>query len=136
MRIKKFFCMVLAFVLVGSSVCINTRAVGNTQSETMNVVIARATGRFNIDVPRNTIRCANDSFPLDAGETVTIKASYTPFSASVDFGIITPSGRFRYVTATDDSIDQTITVNQHENYTFAIRNNSPVPISVSGYVNY
>ena len=62
-----------------------------------DMTIARATGRFTIDVPANTLRQANTSFPLDPGEIVTIKASYSPFSANVDFGLIAPNGRFYYV---------------------------------------
>lgn len=135
MRVKKILCVALACAFTVSCLCTNSLAVERTEPET-TVVIVRATGRFNIDVPGNDVRYLNDSFSLEAGETVTIKASYTPFSANVDFGLVTPDGRFRYVTVTKGSIDQTITVNQRGNYTFAIRNNSSAPISVSGYVNY
>lgn len=89
-----------------------------------------------MDVPANTSRKASTSFPLEAGEVVTIKASYSPFSAKVDFGLIDSSGRFHYVTVTDGSVDEAVTVTERGNYTFAVRNNSAYSISVSGYVNY
>ena len=89
-----------------------------------------------MDVSAKTSRKASTSFPLEAGEIVTIKASYSPFSANVDFGLIDSSGRFHYVTVTDGSVDEAVTITERGNYTFAVRNNSAYPISVSGYVNY
>ena len=59
--------------------------------------VARATGRFSMEVPGGALVKASSSFPLEAGETVTIKATYTPFSASVDFGLIAPDGYFYYL---------------------------------------
>ena len=73
---------------------------------------------------------------IEAGETVTIKATYTPFSASVDFGLIAPDGYFYYLNADDGSFDETIKVDERGNYTFAVQNNSSKAVSVSGYVNY
>lgn len=52
---------------------------------------------------------------MEAGETITVSATYTPRSASVD---------------------KTIRVNQRGDYTLAIRNNSSNTVSVSGFVNY
>ena len=51
------------------------------------------------------------------GETVTIQASYSPFSASVDFGLVAPDGKFYYFNVTDGSIDETIEVDESGNYT-------------------
>lgn len=47
--------------------------------------LERASGSFNMTVPAKSILRADKSFPLEAGETVTIKATYSPFSASVDY---------------------------------------------------
>ncbi len=41
-------------------------------------------------VPENKTIQAGSSFPLEAGETVTIRAVYSPEFASVDFGLIAP----------------------------------------------
>lgn len=89
MRLKKVFCMLMACAAAVSCLCISAGAVGAEKQEEM-MIVARATGKFNIDVPAKEIVSANISFPLEVGETVTIKASYSPFSASIDFGLTMP----------------------------------------------
>ena len=79
---------------------------------------------------------AGSSFPLEVGEVVTIKATYSPFSASVDFGLIAPDGLFYGLNTTTGSFDRSIEVTQRGHYYLAVRNNSSSVISVSGYVNY
>ena len=76
------------------------------------------------------------SFPLEAGEKVRIRATYSPESASVDFGLIDPDGLFHPLRATGGSFDHAIRVDQHGNYIMAIRNNSDIEIAVSGIVSY
>ena len=98
--------------------------------------ISRATGAFETEVAGNTTVAAGSSFLMDVGETVTIDATYSPRSASVDFGLITPDGLFHPIRAQNGSINKTIEIVERGNYTFAIRNNSSVEISVSGYVKY
>lgn len=125
----------LVLILAMSCICIHASAMESTLNEE-EVAIARATGKFSMDISANSSKKASTSFPLEAGEAVTIKASYSPFSANVDFGLIAPNGRFYYVTVTDGSVDETVTVTERGNYTFMVRNNSTYPINVSGYVNY
>lgn len=132
---RKCFCTVLALIIVVSCICVPASAMENA-SDGEEMIIARATGRFNMDVPANTSRKASTSFPLEAGEIVTIKASYSPFSAKVDFGLIDSSGRFHYVTVKNGSVDEAVTVTERGDYTFAVRNNSSYAVNVSGYVNY
>lgn len=134
MKIKKFFSLVAVLLVCVSSFSTTAMAVGDDAQ--VEAVAIRATGRFNMEVPGGTIVKANSSFPLEAGETVTIKASYTPFSASVDFGLLAPDGYFYYINVDDGSFDETIKVDERGNYTFAVLNNSSETISVSGYVNY
>lgn len=139
MRFKKYVCTILIFIIAISCCCISVSAK-EMENEYVNqeeeLIITRATGRFSMDVSANTIRKASASFPLDAGEVVTIKGSYSPFSANVDFGLIASNGRFYYVTVTNGNVDQKIKITERGNYTFAVRNNSSYTISVSGYVNY
>ena len=135
MRMKRFFCMVLACVAAISCLSVNAGAVGMEESNA-ELIVQRASGRFSMNVSGNTLATASTSFPLEAGEIVTIKASYSPFSASVDCGVIAPDGLFYSVNADDGSVDAEIEVNQRGNYTLAVRNNSSKTISVSGYVNY
>ena len=89
-----------------------------------------------MEIPGNTAVQADSSFPLEVGEVVVIKATYSPFSASVDFGLIAPDGLFYGSNTTTGVFNKGIQVNQRGNYTFAVRNNSNDTISVSGYINY
>lgn len=135
MRRKRIFAVVLILVIMVC--CFNVDVAASGQSDyKVETYTVYASGRFNTDVPANTTVKANSSFPLETGEVVTIKASYSPFSASVDFGLIAPDGYFYSVNANDGSFDESIEVNQRGYYTLAIRNNSDNTVSVSGYVNY
>lgn len=135
MKIKRSISFLLVLVVCLCSFSMTSMVVkADYQAEA--VVSLRATGRFNMDVPAGKIVKANSSFPLEAGETVTIKATYTPFTASVDFGLIAPDGYFYYINVNDGSFDETIKVDERGNYTFAVQNNSTETINVSGYVNY
>ena len=83
-----------------------------------------------------TMAQADRNFYLEAGETVTINCSYTPFNASVDFGLIIPDGNFRHANRTNGSINKEIKIYSRGSYRLAIRNNSGRTVYVSGYVNY
>lgn len=133
-KAKKLFSLLLVLAICISSFSMTAVAVESEPQEAASIM--RATGRFSMDVPGGVIAKANSSFPLEAGEKVTIKATYTPFSASVDFGLIAPDGYFHYINADDGTFDETIKVDERGNYTFAVMNNSSETISVSGYVNY
>ena len=73
---------------------------------------------------------------MAAGELVTINCTYSPRTADVDFGLITPDNTFAFVAGDDGSCRQTIRVNQTGNYYFAVRNNSNYTVEVLGYVYY
>ncbi len=135
MRKRNVFCVLLmCMILLGSFATIVSAVSMSDEVQTFSM--ARASGRFSLDVPGNVMFEADRSFSLDAGESVTIEANYSPWSASVDFGLIAPDGLFYPVRAQNGSINKTIEVVERGNYTFAIRNNSSVEISVSGYVKY
>ena len=103
----------------------------------MTAVTTRASVNFEVDLEENSISVMrNVKSPLEAGETVTINASYSPFSASVDFGLIAPDGYFYYINVKNGSINKTIRVDERGNYMLAVRNNSDDTVSVVGYVNY
>lgn len=70
------------------------------------------------------------------GNLYNVSLDYSPFSASVDFGLIAPNGRFYYLNSKDGSLNGAIEVDERGQYTLAIRNNSAETINVSGYVNY
>lgn len=140
MQVKKMICMVLCSVLLVGTVALPANAV-KTESTTFeviegNLISPLATGSFSITIPAKTKALADMNFPLAAGETVTIKASYSPFSASVDFGLVSPDGKFYCVNVTNGSIDKTIQVNESGSYTLQVKNNSSGEVEVSGFVNY
>lgn len=135
MRLKKFLCMAFSCVIAISCVCLHVNAA---VAETCPVYsgIERASGRFTIDIPENTMAVTGADLPLETGETVSINASYSPRSASADFGLIAPDGLFYPFRAQNGRFDKTIEVNQRGNYSLAIRNNSDFEISVTGFVTY
>ena len=123
-------------ITIVNGLVIKVGAVENNAKWSMTTATTRATGEFKVEVPGNTAVESDISIPLEAGESVTIKASYSPFDASVDFGLIAPDGLFYSVTVTGGSVDCTIAVNQRGNYKLAIENHSSQAIRVSGYINY
>ena len=134
---RRIACLVLVCCLLLGNIVMPARAAEVIpQTEESNVVTPLATSSFNISVPANSKIRANTSFSLVVGETITFKASYAPFSASVDVGFIAPDGKFYYFNVIGSSIDQTITVSQTGLYTIQFRNNSSSEIQISGFVNY
>ena len=125
--------MVLVILIFCTGV--NATAIEAMPSENDSFVVMRASGRFNMEVDGNSAVKASSSFPLEVGEIVTIKATYSPFSASVEFGLIAPDGLFYGLNANDGSFDEAIEVNQRGSYTLAVRNNSAETVWVSGVVN-
>lgn len=119
MRLRKFFCTVLSLLLVASCLCINSGATEIT-GQMGTPIVMRASGKFEMDVPGHKLVKAKTSFPLEAGEQVTIKASYSPFDANVDFGLITEDGVFHFLSVNSGSFDKTITVSERGNYTLPI----------------
>ena len=152
MKVKKILSMMLSVILVTN--CIISVALATDKTSILNLnelerdkiyaivqdmtaVTTRASVNFEVDLEENSISVMrNVKFPLEAGETVTINASYAPFSASVDFGLIAPDGYFYYINVKNGSINKTIRVDERGNYMLAVRNNSDDTVSVVGYVNY
>lgn len=98
--------------------------------------IQRASGEFSMTISAYKKSIADKEFPLSAGETVRIRATYDPVNASLDFGLLDSSNVFHYINVTTGSIDKTITVPERGNYKLAIRNNSKNSVKVTGFVTY
>lgn len=135
MRLKKVFCIFMACIVLLGSVTVSAMAA-ETEEQKAEISEQRATGKFNFKIPAKTLMKASSSFPMEYGETVTINASYSPASASMDFGLIDSDGIFYPVRASNGSINQTIKIDLRGTYTFAVRNNSSYEVDVSGFVNY
>lgn len=89
MQTKRRLSMVLCCMLLVSMISLPASAAeiqATTQEISFDDFISPcATGSFNWTIPAKTKAQGDIVFPLAAGETVTIKASYSPFSASVDW---------------------------------------------------
>lgn len=134
MRIRKVFCLIFACITLTCCFSIIAHAA-QIEEPTAVASALRASGKFDMSVPGNTILKANSDFPLEAGETVRIKASYSP-DGSVDFGLIDSDGVFHFINVTNGTIDRTIRIEDRGTYTLAVRNNASKEISVSGFVTY
>lgn len=131
--------LLMSLIIIGIiSIPVSAAEVDNSSqaSGQMNLANARATGVLNFTLSANTSKVAGQKFQMDAGETVRINASYTPFAADVDFGLVDSDGVFHYINVTDGNIDETILIEEKGYYTLRIRNNSNVEVQVSGFVNY
>ena len=121
---KKLFALLFS-VFIALSVSVSAFAV--TQ---------RATNRVTIKAMPNKTATIGTSLSMEADETVTINCTYSPRTADVDFGLITPRGTFVFVEGEDGNCNQTIQVSQTGDYYFAVRNNSSNDVEVLGYVYY
>lgn len=140
MQLKRTACTVLCCVLIIGSIL---APVGAAEKDHVRFTISEdsfvtplATGSFNMAVAPHSTVAADSSFSLAVGETVTIRAYYTPTSASVDFGLVDSAGTFYYFNTTNGNIDKTMRISKNDRYTLRIRNNSGSAIQVSGFVNY
>lgn len=140
MCLKRWLCMAVACVLFFGCINVPVEATevepATSESDVSMILNTRATGSFNMIIPANKTLSANSSFPLSAEETVTIKASFNPFSANLDVGLIAPDGNFYYFKVTDGIIDKTIQVSMSGDYTLQIRNNSGFEVELTGFVRY
>lgn len=126
MKTKRLICLILILAAILSCFTVAASAAN----------ISRASGSFNITVKSGRTGKSSTALPLEAGDEVTIKASYSPFSASVDVGLIDEDGVFHHVTVEGGSVDETIAVPSRGNYYFAVRNRGKNEISMSGYIDY
>jgi len=101
-----------------------------------STVILRATGRLDCKISANTIEPVNAEFYLETGDKVTFNCTYTPKSASVDFGYIDSNHVFHYLNCTSGSIYKALEATESGQYTIAIRNNASYAITVTGTIKY
>ncbi len=140
---NKAFRRVMAAVAVVCCLCVNAGATvselaPDSHSETaMNTVsILRASGSFDVTVKPYARAKGDTDFPLEAGETVRIYATYSPDNVSMDFGLVDPDGVFHYVSTEDGTFDTTFEIPKRGNYRLGIKNNSGQTVKASGFVRY
>lgn len=133
MKLKRFSTTLLASILL-LVFSLNPAVAVGASGEI--VVMPRASGRVDHSISANSKIVFKPAFSLDADETIKFECTYTPKSASVDFGVIAPDGLFHYVNCTSGSIDKSIRVEEAGEYTMVIRNNSSYTVTVTGTVRY
>lgn len=139
MRVKKIAAAFLVCLALSGILCTSSGAVDIDPHMTFSIITGistRATGSFNMSIPAQGNAVASNSFPLAAGEIVTIKASYAPFTANMDFGLIASDGQYYCTNVTNGIVDEAFEIEESGNYTLQIRNHSSVIVQVSGFVNY
>lgn len=137
MKSKKILYVALVCAVMMSCVA-NVAAIQADNMDGHSTVVlstTRASGEFEMTVSAKTKAIADSSFPLEAGETVRINASYSP-DGSVDFGLVDEDGIFHYINVKNGSIDKTIRISERGNYKFQVRNNTSVAVKVCGFVRY
>lgn len=81
-------------------------------------------------VPANT-RIQTPSFPCNSGDVITISFSINPFNASVDAGIILPSGAYRKITGST-AIGYSFSITQAGYYRVFVDNKNSYSVTVNG----
>ena len=138
---RRLLCMVMTVVMVIECICTSAGAVGEMnaitmESEPSETAVIRATGNFDITMEAKSTSFSESSFSLAAGETVRIRAIYSPEDASLDFGLLDSGGVYHYINVKTGSIDKTIKVPENGSYTLLIRNHSAKSVNVMGIVRY
>ena len=133
MKMRKPICIVL---IISAIVCIMSPAALAANGTGSGDVGIYATSSIRFDVQPNSSAISRTSMPMEVGETVVIKAAYTPFSANIRIGIVDSDDQFYYVTISGGDVDVEITISERGNYRLAVQNLSSSLISLSGYVNY
>lgn len=133
MKIIKFSGIVLIVSII--MCCISPAVMASAGNGFENAGIF-ATGSIRFDVQPDSFAISRTAMSMEVGETIVIKAAYTPFSANIRIGIVDSNDRFYYVTDNDGDVDVEIEISQRDEYRLAVYNLSSTLISMSGYVNY
>ena len=133
MYLKRFAAALLAVMLLLGCSLVPAAAVDTPVS---NSIISRSTGQLNHRLPANIITPITQALPFSAGDTFTFDCTYTPKSASVDFGYLDSDKVFHYVNRTSGNISESFEFSTTGRYTLAIRNNESYAVTVTGTVKY
>lgn len=98
--------------------------------------MTRATKRIEWNIPAGKVMKANTAYFLETDEIVTINCTYSPRTADLDFGFITPDDTFHFTSGSNGSIKVDIQIEETGKYYFAVRNNTDETVEVLGYVYY
>lgn len=136
----RILCSMLISASMLGLLCVPSHAVASPILDETAIfeekAITRATGSFEMSIGANKNVSADTTFPLAAGETVHIRAYYTPENADIDFGLIDPNGTYHFVNGKNGDINTVIEVPDTANYRLAFRNHSRFTVKIAGIVEY
>lgn len=130
---KRLASAILACALLFS--CALVPAVA-AEAPSVQVIMPRVSGSIDCKISAKSYAYMGDPFNLSAGDVIKYDCTYTPKSASVDFGVIAPDGLFYALKCTSGSIDKSLKVDQLGQYQLVIRNNESYAVTVTGTVKY
>ena len=152
---KRFLCVLLSCVIMVGCLPVQTHAVNTPDKniicledmewEWINLstvelwdegIAPQTTYSVNRTISARSMGSVVSSRFFEARSIITFNCSYSPSSASLDFGVLTPDGKFYSINGKGGSINQTLGINQAGSYSVAIRNNSSQTVSVVGFVEY
>lgn len=135
MRFKRTIVTLLSCALLFSCSFIPASAA-ELKNPVNHSIVLRVSGRLDHSLAANGITPITQPFSLDADDIIKYDCTYTPKSASLDFGYFAPDGLFYYLNSTTGSINKSIKVSRAGQYTLAIRNNENYAVTVTGTVKY
>lgn len=130
---KRFWSVLLTCTLV---LCCAALPVSAAELPSEPPPISRVSGRLTFSMAAKETVYLGDEFSLDKGDTISYDCTYSPKSASVDFGYVGPDGAFHYINCTSGSISKSIKVANAGMYILAVRNNFSSAVTVTGTVKY
>lgn len=133
MRFKRALLALFSSIVVFTFLIV---LAGAESSADGNIPVPYVFGRISYTIPQNATLALDATFSLEKGDTISYNCTYTPKSASLDFGFVAPDGLFYSLNSTSGSINKSIKVNQTGAYTLAIRNNESYAVTVTGTVKY
>ena len=94
-----------AFALVASVLIIFSIAIPAAAAP-------KATNGVEVTISSNSFVRIGSSLSMESGETVTINCTYSPRNADIDFGLITPENKFRYLPGDSGSCKYAVEINK------------------------
>lgn len=134
MKRKSFFVVVLSLVIAVNGLGSTSLAAEAQEQRQPVSAIERASGHFSTTVSAGKYKKLGSAISMEGGEIINFNATYSPRSASVDFGLLDSNNVFYYINSTTGSIDGDVAAPENGSYTPAIRNNYSSSITVSGNI--
>ena len=131
---KRLWNILLTCTLILCCVVLPVNAV---ESSVNPYIVSRVSGKLNHSISASDIIYLHrGTISLDENEIISYNCTYTPKSASIDFGYVDSNNVFFYLNCTNGNISQSIKIEKRGQYTLAIRNNESYTITITGTVTY